>query len=88
MRRWRRGGRDVHHIVDPAHRRARRRRCWRTVSVAAATCVDANTASTAAIVRGDGARGWLEPLGLPARLVARDGARRAASAAWPRGGAA
>ena len=49
---------------------------WRTVSVAAASCVDANTASTAAIVRGASAPQWLESLGLPARLVDPSGRRR------------
>jgi thiamine biosynthesis lipoprotein len=44
------------------------------VSVAAATCVDANTASTAAIVLGPAAPRWLSERNLPARLVARDGA--------------
>jgi thiamine biosynthesis lipoprotein len=46
---------------------------WRTVSVSAATCVEANTASTAALVRGHGAGGWLAGHGLPARLVHGDG---------------
>jgi thiamine biosynthesis lipoprotein len=44
------------------------------VSVAAATCVDANTASTAAIIRSAAAPAWLADLGLPARLVRADGA--------------
>ena len=35
-----------------AHRARRPRPCWRTVTVAAAICVDANIASTAAIVMG------------------------------------
>jgi len=43
------------------------------VSVAAATCVDANTAATAAIIRGERAPGWLDALGLPTRLVRPDG---------------
>ena len=47
--------------------------CWRTVSVAAATCVQANAASTAAIVLGERAVDWLEDHGLPARLVRLDG---------------
>ena len=47
---------------------------WRTVSVAAATCTEANTASTAAVIRGGGAPGWLAGLGLAARLVAESGA--------------
>jgi thiamine biosynthesis lipoprotein len=53
------------------------------VTVAAATCVDANTASTAAIVRGEPALDWLASLGLPARLVRADG-RIERTEAWPR----
>jgi thiamine biosynthesis lipoprotein len=72
-RRWRRGGRLLHHVLDP-------RTCqpvkpvWRTVSVAAPSCVDANTQSTAALVRGLDAPARLRAEGLPARLVAADGA--------------
>jgi thiamine biosynthesis lipoprotein ApbE len=80
-RRWIRGGIPMHHIVDP--------RIglpvvspWRTVSVAAMTCVDANTASTAAIVRGEVALTWLRSLGLPARLVRTDGLVETV-AGWP-----
>jgi FAD:protein FMN transferase len=72
VRRWRRGGRDLHHIVDPATGEPAAEH-WRTVSVAAATCVDANTASTAAILRGPDAPAWLAARSLPARLVAADG---------------
>jgi thiamine biosynthesis lipoprotein len=67
-RRWRRDGRVLHHVLDP-------RTCrpapvvWRTVTVAATTCLAANTASTASLVRGQRAVGWLGTLGLPARLV-------------------
>ena len=39
------------------------------VSVAADSCADANAASTAAVIRGREALGWLAKLGLPARLV-------------------
>ena len=67
-RRWRRGGDVLHHILDP-RTGLPAPACWRTVSVAAANCVDANTASTAAIIRGRAAPGWLTGLGLPARLV-------------------
>jgi thiamine biosynthesis lipoprotein len=72
VRRWRRAGRIVHHIVDPATGEPAAP-IWRTVSVAAASCVDANTASTAAIVRGLSAPQWLASLGLPARLVDPEG---------------
>jgi thiamine biosynthesis lipoprotein len=82
-RRWRRAGRQLHHIVDPRTGDLPRTR-WRTVSVAAATCVDANTASTAAIVLGDDAPDWLAGLGLPARIVDLDGEVRTV-AGWPVG---
>jgi thiamine biosynthesis lipoprotein len=71
-RRWRRGGLEVHHLIDP-HTGQSVVETWRTVSVAARTCVDANIASTAAIIRGARALEWLEGLGLWARLVATDG---------------
>jgi thiamine biosynthesis lipoprotein ApbE len=72
VRRWQRGGLHVHHIVDP-RTGAPADSPYRTVSVAAATCVDANTASTAAIVRGRRGADWLESTGLPSRLVTHDG---------------
>ena len=67
VRRWRRGGVELHHIIDPATGLPAAGP-WRTVSVVAGTCVDANIAATAAIVRG-----------AAAACVAR--ARRAAGAA-------
>ncbi|HEX8860330.1 MAG TPA: FAD:protein FMN transferase [Actinomycetes bacterium] len=72
VRRWTRGGERLHHLVDPTTG-GPARVVWRTVSVAAGTCVDANTAATAAIVRGQRAPGWLDAAGLPARLVRPDG---------------
>jgi thiamine biosynthesis lipoprotein len=81
VRRWRRGDATLHHILDPATG-ASAEQTWRTVSVAAATCVDANTASTAAIVRGERAAAWLERLGLPARLCRPDGSI-VRVAGWP-----
>jgi len=60
--------RVVHHIVDPRTGLPAPTR-WRTVTVAAATCTEANTVTTACVVRGDAALGWLRELGLPARLV-------------------
>ena len=72
VRHWRRGGLPVHHIVDPRTGMPVRSP-YRTVSAAAATCVDANIATTAAMVRGARAADWLETTGLPARLVTHDG---------------
>jgi FAD:protein FMN transferase len=82
VRRWTRGGEQLHHIVDPASG-GPAKVVWRTVSVAAATCVDANTAATAAIVRGERSPAWLASLGLPARLVRPDG-RVVRVGGWPR----
>jgi FAD:protein FMN transferase len=81
VRRWHHEGRTRHHIIDPAAG-APVLRTWRTVSVAAGTCLDANIASTAALIRGDCAPGWLEQLGLPARLVSNDGAVHRVNG-WP-----
>jgi thiamine biosynthesis lipoprotein len=72
VRRWSRGSEELHHVVDPATGRSAEV-VWRTVSVAAATCVDANVAATAAIVRGNRSPAWLASLRLPARLVRPDG---------------
>ena len=60
------------HIIDPASGEPVASP-WRTVTVAARSCVSANTASTAAIVLGESAPKWLAARGLPARLVAHDG---------------
>ncbi len=67
-RRWQRGGDVLHHILDP-RTGLPADPVWRTVSVAAGSCADANAASTAAVIRGRRALGWLAQLGLPARLV-------------------
>ncbi len=72
-RSWQSPAGRVHHLVDPATGRPADG-AWRTVSVAAASCLDANIASTAAVVRGEPALEWLESLGLPSRLVSTDGA--------------
>ncbi|WP_235215295.1 FAD:protein FMN transferase [Phaeacidiphilus oryzae] len=71
-RSWRRGGRVLHHIVDPATGDVPPP-VWRTVSVAAADCVEANTEATAAVVLGSAAPERLRRRGLPARLVRVDG---------------
>jgi FAD:protein FMN transferase len=78
---WRRGEERLHHILVPGTGRPADG-CWRTVSVAAATCVGANIASTAAIIRGEPAARWLDQLGLPARLVRGDG-RVVTTGGWP-----
>jgi thiamine biosynthesis lipoprotein len=81
VRRWSRGADALHHVIDPATG-APAVAVWRTVTVAAACCADANAASTASIVLGPGAPAWLATLGLPARLVAADGTVTT-SGGWP-----
>ena len=71
-RQWRRAGRTLHHIIDP-RTGLPTEGPWRTVSVAATTCADANAAATAAVVSGDQAEAWLKETRLPARLVSRSG---------------
>jgi thiamine biosynthesis lipoprotein len=72
VRRWRTSAGEAHHLVDPATGQPVRS-CWRTVSVTARTCLEANVAATAAIIRGASSVAWLEELGLPSRLVDVDG---------------
>jgi len=80
-RRWERAGRLLHHIVDP-RTGLPAEGPWRTASVAAASCAEANAASTAAIVAGIGAEEWLATTALPARLVGHDGGVRLLGG-WP-----
>jgi thiamine biosynthesis lipoprotein len=81
VRRWRVGEDDLHHILDPRTGRPAAS-CWRTVSVAAASCVDANTASTAAVLLGEAAPAWLSERRLPARLVS-DSGQIVSVGGWP-----
>jgi thiamine biosynthesis lipoprotein len=80
-RTWRRGGEVLHHIIDPATGLPPVSP-WVMASVAGATCAEANTAATCAIVLGELAPAWLRDRGLPARLVHRDGSVLAVGP-WP-----
>jgi FAD:protein FMN transferase len=82
-RRWRRGGSELHHLIDP-RTGSPAAGPWRTVSVVAKTCTLANTASTAAIIAGSAAPTWLDARGFAARLVSADGAVTYVGG-WPMG---
>ncbi len=82
VRRWQHRGQPMHHILDPRSGQPVHSP-WRTVSVTAASCAEANIASTAAIVLGDEGPAWLAQHGLAARLVAHDGSVRV-QGGWPR----
>lgn len=81
LRRWRTAAGPMHHIVDPTTGRPAGA-TWRTVTVAAGSATDANTASTAAVILGEDAPAWLAERGLPARLVRPDGTISRVGA-WP-----
>ncbi len=81
VRRWRTTEGVAHHVVDPRTGRPATE-VWRMVSVAAASCVEANTASTAALVLGEDALRWLHERSVSARLVRPDG-RAFVTGAWP-----
>ncbi|NNC11304.1 FAD:protein FMN transferase [Planctomonas sp. JC2975] len=80
-RRWMLGGRSMHHILDPRSGLPASD-VWRTTTVVASTCLRANALSTAAVVRGRGAIGWLARQGAPARLV-DDRGRILTTDGWP-----
>ena len=81
-RRWHVRNGERHHIIDP-RTGSSAITPWRTVTVTGATCVDANAASTAALVLGADATAWLGLRGFSARLVRRDGSV-AFVGEWPR----
>jgi thiamine biosynthesis lipoprotein len=81
VRHWARGDEELHHLIDPDTGRPASA-LWRTVSVAASSCVDANIASTASMILGTSAPAWLSERRLPARLVAPDG-EVVRVAGWP-----
>jgi thiamine biosynthesis lipoprotein len=81
LRTWQADDGAHHHIVDPRTGRSAPV-AWAQVSCAAATCLEANAASTAAIVLGVDAPEWLVAQGVPARLDALDG-RVVTTPGWP-----
>ncbi|SDI93765.1 thiamine biosynthesis lipoprotein [Frankineae bacterium MT45] len=80
-RRWLHDGVPVHHIIDPATG-APADGPWRTATVVADSALEANTASTAAIVKGTDALSWLTAHGYAARLVDRIGGVQT-TPGWP-----
>ena len=81
-RTWLQDGVRRHHLVDPATRLPASGP-WRSITVVAPTCLRANTATTAAMVKGDDALAWLRSTGLPARLVSQHGGL-VTLGGWPR----
>lgn len=71
-RTWRTASGDAHHVIDPRTGRPSQGP-WRTVTVWGPSAVQANTASTAALILGDEAVDYLRDSDLSARLVSTDG---------------
>lgn len=72
VRRWRSGGAEQHHLLDPRTGRPAQGP-WRTISATGPTCVAANVATTAALVLQHDAVAWLDRRSVDARLIAHDG---------------
>lgn len=81
VRRWRAGGIERHHLLDPRTGMPVEGP-WRTVTATGPTSLAANVATTAALVLGPQAPEWLEERGVTARLVHRTG-RVARTGDWP-----
>jgi FAD:protein FMN transferase len=71
-RRWRRNGRVQHHLIDPATGRSSDS-IWNLVTVAAASCRDADVAAKAAFLLGVDGPAWLDEQNLPGRFSSAAG---------------
>jgi thiamine biosynthesis lipoprotein len=81
-RTWSKDGERHHHIVDPRTGRTAPV-VWEQVTCAATDALEANAASTAAVVLGLAAPAWLEARGIPARLDPADGSPAVTTPGWP-----
>lgn len=80
-RRWEHEGAQVHHILDPRFGLPAET-VWRSVTVAAPTCLEANAFSTAGVVRGFRAVDWFRGRGIAGRFVDQHG-RTIVTGGWP-----
>ena len=72
LRTWRSATAQHHHIIDPRTGRSAEP-VWLQTSCAAANALEANAATTAAIILGEQAPQWLAQRGVMALLAAREG---------------
>ena len=79
-RAWRRADQLLHHVIDPRTGRPATGP-WESVTAVGRTATAANTATTAALVLGHAAYGWLTDHDVAARLLAEDGTTLA-TPAW------
>lgn len=71
-RRWLRGGRLQHHLIDPRTGRPSASP-WEQVTVCGLTCLGADIAAKAAFLLGAHGPAWLDARGLPGRFVTTAG---------------
>ncbi|MGI8826737.1 MAG: FAD:protein FMN transferase [Chloroflexota bacterium] len=85
-RRWQRAGEERHHLID--HRTGRpSSSAFRTVTVVAASCVEADVAAKTALLLGEQGMDFLEGKGLHGMAVRHDGSTIATREwPWPKGG--
>jgi thiamine biosynthesis lipoprotein len=81
-RRWRRGGRWQHHLIDP-RTGLPASSCWQDVTVSATSCLQADIAAKTGLLLGDHGPDWLTENGLPARLRVSSGDTIVHTPAWP-----
>lgn len=67
-RRWRRGGVEQHHLIDPRSGRPADS-MWLQVTVSGATCLAADVAAKAAFLLGGDGPAWLDERGMAGRFV-------------------
>lgn len=79
-RRWMRGGRVHHHLIDAATGRPADV-VWNQVTACGATCLAADAAAKAGFLLGQEGPAWLDARAIPARFLAADGAVTA-NRAW------
>lgn len=83
LRVWRTDtGRPQHHILDPRTGEVAQP-VWAQVTACAASALEANAATTAAIIHGADAPAWLAGIGIPALLIPTDGSAPVRVAGWP-----
>jgi thiamine biosynthesis lipoprotein len=70
-RRWVRGGREQHHLIDPLTGRPAGGP-WEQVTVCGSSCLAADVAAKAAYLLGEDGPDWLDERGLPGRFLRDD----------------
>ena len=83
-RRWRRGGDEQHHLLDPRTGLPCRTSPWEQVTVSGSSCLAADVAAKAAFLLGHDGPAWLDEHGMPGRFVAHEG-EVVHNGAWHRG---